>query len=275
MSERVLVKLGSNVVNGGRGLNEEVLLNRVKELVQLKRRGCRVILVSSGAVAAGAALRPDITCDSVRSYFSGLSPDELKTKREQILFGIGQPELMRVYSKMMQIHGVQPSQVLTEAKHFSDPRALDNMRGPIEYAMTDPGTIPVANENDLTSVEELRFTDNDHLASLIAKEFSVERAFMLSTTNGIYDRDPEDSDAHLLREIDHRRFSEGQVSFGRQSSLGRGGPASKIFHALEMAKNGTEVFVANGTRERIIHDILAHREGQIGDEQVEYTRFGV
>ena len=244
-TERVLVKLGSNVINGGEGLNEEVMSNLVREMVQLKRGGIRVLLVSSGAVAAGRALNKDEALNALP-----------KTQREQILFGIGQVKLMSTYRRLMQVYKVHPFQILTEAMHFENPPSIENMRAPVEYAMNSDDMIPIANENDLTATDELRFTDNDHLAALLAKEFGIDAAFMLSTIDGIYDRDPADPSAQVIREIDHRSFDVSQMQVGSSSTMGRGGPVSKVENAMKMAKNGTRVYIANGTREGIIHRIL-------------------
>lgn len=255
--QKIIVKIGSQVINGGEGLNKEVMAGRVQEMIELKRAGAHVLLVSSGAVAAGKLMRPDITPESLREIYTSLSADEAKKKRDQILFTLGQSKLMQTYASLLDVYGYSPAQGLLTGHDFNSPEALSNMRVPLDYAMRDKATLPIINANDLTDIEELMISDNDHLTALLAKEVTASRAIMLTAKDGLYDRSPDDEGAQLVTAVDHTVFDLDAMEQDGQSMMGRGGIRSKMKNALEMARHGTRVHIACGTRQQVISGVLS------------------
>ena len=186
MGKRIVVKIGSQVLCGPDGtLNREVLSNLVSQLVALKTDGWQILLVSSGAVAAGSNLAADLTRVS--------DP----VARKQVMAATGQVRLMEIYRELFAQHGMNTAQVLATKSDFQTRRHYLNMRGCVEALLT-AGIVPVVNENDVVSITELMFTDNDELAGLLAGMVNARLLCLLSTVPGVYDGDPEDATTRLI-----------------------------------------------------------------------------
>ncbi len=256
MVRRIVVKVGSQVLCDLDGaLNREVLSNLVEQLGSLRADGWQVLLVSSGAVAAG----------------SGLAGERLQkisdpVARKQVMAATGQVRLMQTYRELFEQQGLTIAQVLATKSDFQSRRHYLNMRGCIE-ALLSAGIIPVVNENDVVSVTELMFTDNDELAGLMAGMVNAGLLCLLSTVPGVYYGDPGDAETQCIScwDDDHHKI-EDVVSRGT-SALGRGGMHNKLAIARKVARLGTEVVIADGTDSQIISKIL-------GDHQAG-TRFPV
>ena len=182
MSKRIVVKIGSQVLCSQDGtLNRDVLSNLVSQLAGLQADGWQVLLVSSGAVAAG----------------KGLETGQLRriadpVARKQVLAATGQVRLMETYRELFAQQSLTIAQVLATKSDFQTRRHYLNMRGCIEALLT-AGIVPVVNENDVVSVTELMFTDNDELAGLLAGMVNAQILCLLSTVPGVYDGDPDDA----------------------------------------------------------------------------------
>ncbi len=256
MSKRIVVKIGSQVLCDPTGaLNLDVMENMVSQLGQLRQDGWQVLLVSSGAVAAG----------------KGVADEQVKrihdpVAKKQVMAATGQVRLMETYRKLFDQQGLIVAQVLATKNDFQSRRHYLNMRGCIE-ALLSAGIIPIVNENDVVSITELMFTDNDELAGLLAGMVNAELLCLLSTVPGVYDGDPEDPGTRIIDQWDNRLFQIEEVVSRGTSALGRGGMHNKLSIARKVANLGTEVVIADGTDAQIISKIL-------GDSPVG-TRFPV
>ena len=256
MGKRIVIKIGSQVLcNPDGSLNRVVLANLVSQVATLRAEGWQVLLVSSGAVAAG----------------SGLLPEQLRrisnpVARKQVLAATGQVQLMEAYRELFAQHSLTIAQVLSTKSDFQTRGHYLNMRGCIEALLT-AGVVPIVNENDVVSVTELMFTDNDELAGLMAGMLNAELLCLLSTVPGVYDGDPDNVTTHYIKRWDDERYQIDDVVSRGTSTLGRGGMHNKLAIARKVARLVTEVVIADGTDPEIMQKIL-------GDEEVG-TRFPV
>ncbi len=245
MSKRIIVKIGSQVLCDRDGaLNLEVLANLVAQLADMHAGGWQVLLVSSGAVAAG----------------SGLAGDRLRrisdpVARKQVMAATGQVRLMQSYRELFQQHDLPVAQVLATKSDFQTRRHYLNMRGCIE-ALLSVGIVPVVNENDVVAVTELMFTDNDELAGLLAGMVHADLLCLLSTVAGVFDGEPDDPGTQCIGTWDDTRFQIEDIVMRGTSVLGRGGMHNKLSIARKTAKLGTEVVIADGTDPHIMSRIL-------------------
>ena len=251
MTKRIVAKIGSQVLCDKDGsLNQQVLSNLVEQLASLQSAGWQVLLVSSGAVAAG----------------SGLAGDKLRrisdpVTRKQVMAATGQVRLMETYRTLFEQHGLPVAQVLATKSDFQTRRHYLNMRGCIE-ALLSAGIVPVVNENDVVSVTELMFTDNDELAGLLAGMVNADLLCLLSTVPGVFDGDPEDPATRCIERWDDEQYQIEDIVSRGTSALGRGGMHNKLAVARKTAKLGTEVVIADGTDVQILQKILGdHKVG--------------
>ncbi|AMR32687.1 glutamate 5-kinase [Mucilaginibacter sp. PAMC 26640] len=243
---RIIIKVGSNVITKPNGLPDtERISHLVDQIAAIKKQGIQVILVSSGAVASGRSL---ITVTD--KY------DAVATR--QLLASIGQVKLINTYANLFEKFKILCSQVLVTKEDFRDRLHYLNMRNCLELLLQHE-VIPVVNENDVVSVTELMFTDNDELAGLIASMLNAQALIVLTNVNGIYDGDPKLEVSKVIEEvtgdgIDFASF----VSSGR-SQFGRGGMITKSNIAHKVAQLGIAVHIANGTKDNIVTDVLENR----------------
>jgi glutamate 5-kinase len=246
MGKRIVVKIGSQVLCDPNGmLNQDVLSNLVRQLGSLQTDGWQVLLVSSGAVAAG----------------SGFAGEKLRqisdpVARKQVMAATGQVRLMETYRKLFEHQGLPVAQVLATKSDFQSRRHYLNMRGCIEALLT-AGIVPVVNENDVVAVTELMFTDNDELAGLLAGMVNAELLCLLSTVPGVYDGDPNDAATQCITRWDDDQHQIEDIVLRGTSALGRGGMHNKLAIARKVARLGIEVIIADGTDPHIISNILA------------------
>ncbi|MGI4974611.1 MAG: glutamate 5-kinase, partial [Janthinobacterium lividum] len=185
---RLVVKIGSNVLTQPNGLPDEARLDElVTQIVGLKSQGCEVIVVSSGAVAAGRSL---IT----------LPPKTDAVRSRQLLAAVGQVKLLSLYAARLAEHGLLGAQVLVTKEDFRDRQHYLNMKNCFQELLQQ-NVIPIVNENDVISVTELMFTDNDELAGLVASMLNADALLILSNVDGIFDGDPSRPEARVIRHI--------------------------------------------------------------------------
>ena len=187
--KRMVIKVGTNVLTHKDGLLDLTnISNLVDQLVYLKRQGIEVILVSSGAVGAGKSM---------------LSiPSELnKVVRRQVLSAVGQVRLMEIYRQFFANYQLFCAQLLVTKEDFRDRQHYINMRNCFLALLRDE-VVPVVNENDVVSISELMFTDNDELAGLVAAMVNAEALVILSNIDGVLDGPPELESSQVIPEID-------------------------------------------------------------------------
>ena len=239
--------MGSNVLTRSDGKLDVTRMSAiVDQVVWLRRHGYEVILVSSGAVAAGRAeLHVGHKLDGV--------------EQRQLFSAIGQVKLTGLYYDLFREYGVRIGQVLTMKENFSSRREYLNQRACMGV-MLDNGVIPIVNENDTVSVTELMFTDNDELSGLIATMMGAERLIILSNIDGIFTGSPSDPNASLIPLVEPGRDLSEYIQ-QEKSGLGRGGMTTKCNIACKVAEEGIEVVIANGKRDGILRRLVENTDG--------------
>jgi glutamate 5-kinase len=250
---RVAIKVGSNVITQSDGsLNESRILRLVEDIAILYKQGIDVILVTSGAVAAG---RSEVAISKKTNIIAA----------KQVWAAIGQVKLMSSYQFLFGKYGIQAGQLLATKESFRDRRHYLNMKNCIS-AMLDNKVLPIVNENDTISVNELMFTDNDELSGLISSMMDCDSLMILSNVDGVYNGMPGDKDTQLIPVIDEDSEDIEQYISVVKSGFGRGGMITKCSIARKIASQGIDVYIANGTRDSIITDIVR-------DKDVPFTHF--
>jgi glutamate 5-kinase len=250
---RIAIKVGSNVITQCDGsLNNTRMLRIVEDVAILYKQGIEVILISSGAVAAGQ---------------SEVSPSK-KTNiiaAKQIWAAIGQVKLMSGYQFLFGKYGIQAGQLLATKESFRDRQHYLNMKNCIS-AMLENKVLPIVNENDTISINELMFTDNDELSGLISSMMDCDSLMILSNVDGVYTGFPGKPGTELLTRIDSYTEDLEKYISDDKSGFGRGGMITKCSIARKITSQGIDVFIANGTRDAIITDIVRRKE-------IPYTHF--
>jgi len=236
---RVVVKIGSALISRGTSINYNWIRDKIKEISGLIKQGHEVILVSSGAVAAGMEVR-------------NLKVRPKDTLELQLLSGQGQVKLMEFYRNWFRDESIFVAQILVTHHNFATPKDLDSIKSIIN-AYLERGILPIMNENDLVNKEELEyerlFTDNDILASLVARELNADVLILLTDVDGLYNGNPKkDPDAQLILEVDKIDKNIKDMATAETNSLGLGGMYSKIKAAETCAKVGIKTIVGCGNR---------------------------
>lgn len=241
----LVVKIGTSSVTTSLGLVDEEALRRVAtQIAEVRGRGERVVLVSSGAVAAGAGA------------IGGAAGSPEDTVGLQALASIGQHRLMRAYDDAFASAGLLAGQVLLAPLDFAERRRYLQARRTL-LRLIDLGVVPVVNENDAIADDELRFGDNDRLAALVAHLLGADLMVLLTDRAGLFSADPRhDSAATLIeevREIDH----ELERAAGGPGSLrARGGMASKLAAAGMASWSGVTTVIAAAERPSVLCEAL-------------------
>lgn len=230
----LVVKLGSSVVASDDGsLRADVLDSVCAQVSALKEGGEDVVLVTSGAIARGMRLL-DLP-ERPRAM------DEL-----QACSAVGQGDLFDAYRARLEAGGTKAAQVLLTLSDVSERSHYLNVRQTLERLLAW-GLVPVINENDTTSTDEITFGDNDFLAALVSALLGARLLVLLTNTDGVFTADPREPGAELVGRIDDTGVLE-TISIGDSSTLGRGGMQSKIASARIASESGVPVVICNGTR---------------------------
>ena len=253
--KRIVVKIGSNVLTRADGTLDTTRMSALTDQVAaLTAAGVEVILVSSGAVAAG------------RSETAPKNHHMDAVASRQLFSAVGQVKLIGKYYELFREHGITCGQVLTTKESFGSRGHYLNQRNCMAV-MLENGVVPIVNENDTISVTELMFTDNDELSGLVAAMMDAEALIILSNIDGIYDGAPSDPASRVIRTIAPEGADLSRYIQSGRSQFGRGGMITKSRIAAKVAEEGTEVIIANGKRDNILPDIV------LSDAEVICTRF--
>lgn len=212
---RTVVKVGSGVLTRKNGLNFNVIEDLATDICSLRKRGIEVLLVSSGAIAAG-----------LRKYGLTKKPESLSHK--QALAAIGQSDLIRAYEEAMDRRGAKAAQILLTRDDLTHRRRYLNARNTL-LTLLSWKIIPIINENDTVAAEEIKFGDNDNLSAMVANLTDSQLLVTLTDIDGLYDKDPKQhADAELIRVVDRidRRITKAASNIS--GFVGTGGMASKI-----------------------------------------------
>lgn len=252
-SGTIAIKIGSNVLTCTNGtLDTQRMASLVADIAQLHAEGRKIILVSSGAVAAGRSIVKD---------YDSLEP----VAQRQLLSSVGQVMLIDTYKRLFDKHNIQIGQVLVTKQDFRTREHYLNIKNCIE-ALWECNVIPVVNENDAASVTALMFTDNDELSGLLASMMDCRKLFILSNVDGIYNGDPKADDTSVIRQIEPSA-NVAQYVQTTKSGFGRGGMQTKCRTAQKTAASGIDVYIANGTAPRVITRLAS------GDDTFVCTHF--
>ncbi|MBN8235932.1 glutamate 5-kinase [Halobacillus kuroshimensis] len=242
--KRIVIKIGSSSLTSAHGeISRRKLEKLVDEVVRLKDDGHEVLLVSSGAVAAG-----------YRKLGCLERPSTLPEK--QAAASIGQGLLMESYSDLFLSHGYMGSQILITRSDFSDENRYNNARNTINVLL-ERGIIPIVNENDTITIDRLKFGDNDTLSAKVAGLVDADQLIILSDIDGLYDADPrKNSDAKLLDKV-HEITPEIEAAAGDPgSAVGTGGMKSKIDAFKISMASGIASFLGKANTPNIVYDAV-------------------
>jgi len=242
-ARRVVVKIGSNVLAGDGGLREERLGALAREIAALVAGGRQVVVVTSGAVAAGAARLGRV---------GGARGIEWR----QAAAALGQIGLMAAYERAFAAHERQVAQVLLTHADLANRRRYLNARHTLR-ALLDLGVVPIVNENDTVAVEELKFGDNDNLSALTAALVEADLLVILSDVAGLHTRDPRvDNAAPVVRVTRADDATMLRAAGPSRSQVGTGGMASKVAAAGKAAAAGIPTFIADGTADGVLAGVF-------------------
>ncbi len=238
-AKRIVVKLGSNVITADDGLNLHVIETISNQISVLMSRGIEVILVSSGAMAAG-----------MRKMGMARRPDEIPQR--QAISAIGQSGVMNAYEKCFSKHGIKIAQILLTGDDLTNRKRYLNSRNTLR-TLIDWKIVPIINENDTIMVEEIKLGDNDNLAAMITLLMDADFLFILTDIDGLYDKDPRKfADAKLISEVRQIKKDIKDYASSIPGTLGTGGMLSKIHAAQKVASAGIPMIVARGNTEDVL-----------------------
>ena len=245
---RIVVKVGSSILASvEKGLNYEAFSHLTKEISDLKRQGYEIVLVSSGAIAAG-----------MEKLGYKTRPQAITQK--QATAAVGQTRLMNIYENYFSRYQQMVAQVLLTHDDLSHRRRFLNARNTL-LTLLELGIIPIINENDTVVVDEIKFGDNDNLSALITNLVGADLLIILTDIEGLCDSDPRvNPNARcipLVEDIDANM--EGIVE-ETKSEMSVGGMISKIQAAKKASRFGIPTVVARGTKDGILHQILKGKE---------------
>ena len=246
-AQRWVVKIGSALLTAdGRGLDRGAMAVWVEQMVALRRAGVELVLVSSGAVAAGMSRL-------------GWAARPSAIHELQAAAAVGQMGLVQAWESSFGEHGLHTAQVLLTHEDLSDRKRYLNARTTLR-TLVELGAIPVINENDTVATDEIRFGDNDTLAALVANLVEADLLVILTDRDGMFDADPRHNpDAALILEARADDPSLDAVAGGTGGALGRGGMQTKLRAARLAARSGAHTMIVGGRIERVLDRL---REGE-------------
>jgi glutamate 5-kinase len=244
----VVAKLGSSIVAADDGaLRSEVLDSVCEQVAALERSGERVVMVTSGAIARGMRML-------------GLAARPRAMDELQAASAVGQGDLFRAYESRLAGHDVCAAQVLLTASDVAARANYLNARRTL-LRLLEWGVVPIVNENDTTSTDEISFGDNDFLAAQVAILLDARLLVLLTDIDGLHTADPRtDRDAELVREVGDHAELEGLEIGDRTSPFGLGGMRSKVSAAEMAGEAGIAAVICNGTVEGRLLDAVTGRE---------------
>ena len=245
---RIVIKVGTSTLAHPTGrLNIRHVESLCKVLSDLKNAGNEVILVSSGAIGMGVGKL------NLKSR-----PEDMPTK--QAAAAIGQCELMYTYDKLFGEYNHTVAQILLTGYDVHNEISYNNFCNTM-FRLIELGALPVINENDTISTEEIVIGDNDTLAAIVATSVNADLLVLLSDIDGLYTADPhQNPDAQLIERVTELDDHIMSLGGGAGSSLGTGGMASKPNAAKICVNKGCDMIIANGDRPEALYDIA---EGKI------------
>ena len=242
-SRKIILKFGSNTLADGEGkINPDILNEFADQVADLSKAGKQFVIVSSGAQAAGLSIMHKWARKKDLHY-------------RQALCAVGQVELMAAWRRAFDKSGLSIAQILLTQDDFKDPIRTLNMRNTL-FTLVDEGIVPIINENDTVSVEEIKIGDNDTLASLSAVLWSADLLILFSDIDGLFTKNPKEfPDAELVREVRDISEIKKNIKAGSENNLGTGGIETKIAAAEKAVPYGISTIIANGSKKRALESL--------------------
>jgi glutamate 5-kinase len=254
-ARRIVVKIGSALLVEGGAPRAVWLSSMAGDLAGLRARGAQVIVVSSGAIALGAARL--VLPKGGRASLADA----------QAAAAVGQIELANLWSGALGEHGITAAQMLLTLDDLEDRRRYLNAAATLDRLLT-AGTIPVINENDSVATEEIRFGDNDRLAARVAQAASADLVLLLSDVDGLYTRDPAEEGAELVPVVEAITPDiMAMASAASSSGLGSGGMRSKLQAAQIATRAGIALGIITGKDEAPVSAVMASGRGTLFQPQ--------
>jgi len=240
---RVVVKVGSNVLTAPDGLNIKIMRELARQIGTLMDRGLEIILVSSGAMASG-----------VKKIGLDRRPDELP--RRQAVAAVGQAGLIMEYEKVFERHGRKVAQILLTSEDLTSRKRYLNARNTLN-TLLEWKIVPIINENDTVSVEEIKLGDNDNLAAMISLLMDADLLISLSDIDGLFTKDPRThADAQLIPVVAAITKGTEKAAGSIPGPLGTGGMLSKLAAARKVNSAGVPMVIAKGDKPGILTRLL-------------------
>ena len=247
-ARKIICKFGSNTLADKEGkINSAFLAEFADQSAALIKGGKQIVIVSSGAQVAGLS-----------------TMDKWARKRDihyrQALCAVGQVELMGAWRRAFEQHGLHIAQILLTRDDFGDPIRTLNMRNTL-FTLVDEGIIPIINENDTVSVEEIKIGENDTLAAQSAILWSADLLILFSDIDGLYNKNPKEfPDAELVEEVRDIDAVRKSISIGQANNFGTGGIATKLDAAQRAFLYGIPTILAHGARPRSLEALATGRQ---------------
>lgn len=244
MKGRIVIKIGSNILTSSdNGLDLERIRAIVDDVSVLHDEGYEPLIVSSGAIAAG-----------MKNLGLKKKPRDIVLK--QAAAAVGQSSLMWAYEKYFGLHDKKVAQVLLTREDLSDRKRYINSRNTLNMLLSYR-VIPIINENDTVATDEIRFGDNDHLASLVAALIEADRFIILSDVDGLFTDDPRrNPNAQLIHQVREITPEIEKIAGGAGTSVGTGGMYSKVLAARRAMSSGINVNILNGRKKGILISLM-------------------
>lgn len=237
--KRIVIKVGSNVLTNANGLDYLVFENLGSQMAALRQKGYEIILVSSGAVAAGMRK-------------TGVTEKPVDRPQRQALAAIGQADLIHTWENVFEHYNLRAAQILLTSEDLSARKRYLNARNTL-LCLINWNIIPILNENDSVAMDEIKLGDNDNLGAMIALLLDADLLINLSDTDGLYNKDPRaHEDAVLLDVVTNVSRETEKFAGDAGSSVGTGGMLTKIKAARKMAAAGIPMVIANGLQENVL-----------------------
>ena len=243
-SKTIIVKIGSSlIINDKKIIRKKWLLEFAKDIKALRKKNKNIIIVSSGAIALG--------CKKLN-----ITKKKLKIDQSQAVASVGQIELMNLFKEIFAIQKINISQILLTLEDTEIRRRAINAKRTIENLFS-LNFIPIVNENDTIATSEIKYGDNDRLASRVAQISDADCLVLLSDVDGLYTKNPKiHKDAKLINKIEKIDQNIIKLASGKTSEYGSGGMRTKIDAAKICSLSGCKMAIANGLKERPLSNIL-------------------
>ncbi|MBF1994393.1 glutamate 5-kinase [Serratia symbiotica] len=243
-SQTLVVKLGTSVLTGGSlRLNRAHIVELIRQCAQQHAAGHRIVIVTSGAIAAGREHLdyPDL-------------PATIATK--QLLAAVGQSRLIQLWEQLFALYGIHIGQMLLTRTDLEDRERFLNARDTM-MALLDNRIVPIINENDAVATAEIKVGDNDNLSALAAILAGANKLLLLTDQQGLYTADPRDNpQAELIREVQHIDDTLRAIAGDSVSGLGTGGMGTKLQAADVACRAGIDVVIAAGSKPGVVADVI-------------------